>query len=120
MVTFRRCILEDLDDLLDISIETFTGQFGEDNSVQDMSAYVNQAFDRNKIESELRNDKIHYFLGETNDDLVGYLKLNASPFQTDINDPESLELERIYIRNAHQGKGYGSTFMKKPLKKPGP
>ena len=30
--------------------------------------------------------------------LVGYLKINDAPAQWDINDPESMEVERIYVR----------------------
>lgn len=44
-------------------------------------------------------------------ELVGYLKINDAPAQTDINDPESMEIERIYIRKEHKAKGLGKVLV---------
>jgi ribosomal protein S18 acetylase RimI-like enzyme len=43
--------------------------------------------------------------------LAGYIKLNESEAQTDINDPNSMELERIYLKQPYQGKGLGKTLL---------
>ena len=43
--------------------------------------------------------------------MVGYLKINDAPAQSDINDPESMEVERIYVRKEHKGKGLGKVLM---------
>lgn len=39
---------------------------------------------------------------------AGYLKINYSPAQTDINDPDSLEVERIYVKHEFKKKGLGA------------
>ena len=41
----------------------------------------------------------------------GYLKLNEAPAQSDLNDPQSLEIERIYVRKELQGKGLGKALI---------
>ena len=47
-----------------------------------------------------------YFL-ELEGQIIGYIKLNLTPFQSDINDPKSLELERAYVDLNYHGLGYG-------------
>jgi GNAT superfamily N-acetyltransferase len=42
--------------------------------------------------------------------------LNKKPFQSDINDEQSLEIERIYIQKEYQGKGYGEYLINFSIK----
>lgn len=48
--------------------------------------------------------------------LVGYFKLNFNKAQTDVKLPGSVELERIYVIQSHQGKQIGATILKKAKK----
>ena len=43
--------------------------------------------------------------------MAGYAKINYTPAQSDINDPESVEVERIYVRKEYEGKGLGKVLM---------
>ena len=47
--------------------------------------------------------------------MSGYIKLNEYKAQTDIYDPRSLEIERIYVTKEFQGKGLGSALMNKAI-----
>lgn len=48
---------------------------------------------------------------------MGYLKLNEAPAQSDINDTDSLEIERLYVRKRYKGEGYGKVLMNYALEK---
>lgn len=37
---------------------------------------------------------------------MGYFKLNIGAAQTDVHDPNALEIERIYVVEHHQGKNW--------------
>ena len=103
-----KCTTELLDVLLDISRSTFIDAFKHHNDPKDFQAYLDEAFDRRKIENELKNQEIFYYLVYNHTIPVGYFKLNAANAQTDISDPESLEIERIYVRKEYQGLKIGN------------
>ncbi len=103
-----KCTTELLDVLLEISRSTFIDAFQHLNDPNDFQAYLEEAFDREKIENELKNQSIYYYLVYSHATPVGYFKLNAATAQTDISDPESLEIERIYVRKEYQGKKMGN------------
>ena len=44
----------------------------------------------------MTNGSEFYFIYSDNA-LAGYLKINYAPAQSDINDPDSVEIERIYV-----------------------
>lgn len=57
-----------------------------------------------------------FFFLYVDDKLAGYLKLNEAPSQTDINDAESLEIERIYVLSCFQGAGLGRYLMEQAIR----
>ena len=42
---------------------------------------------------------------------VGYLKINFGSAQTDLNDRDAMELERIYVLGKFQGKSIGKKLL---------
>ena len=107
----RLCTQEDLGILSDFSRRTYFETFAEQNTPENMAAYLDKAFGTEKLRGELENrDSAFYFLycGGT---LAGYLKLNEVPAQTDLHDSHSLEIERIYVAKEFQGKGLGRRLM---------
>ena len=111
----RRCGEADLDALRRIGQQTYDETFRSMNSPETMEAYLSEAFDSEKLRAELQNPHCRFFFLYADGELAGYLKLNDAPAQTDIKDPESLEVERFYIRSEHQGKGLGRLLMRHVL-----
>ena len=110
---FRECDGTDLDTLVNISKRTFSDAFEKDNDPEDFQAYIHKAFHSKKLEAELANkDSLFHFVYD-DETLVGYFKLNIETAQTDIKDPDSVEIERIYVLKEHQGKTIGSWMLKK-------
>ncbi|MEN8790536.1 MAG: N-acetyltransferase [Flavobacteriaceae bacterium] len=107
-LSLAKCTIEKLDLLLEISKATFRDAFEHLNDPEDFQAYLEQAFDREKIENELKNNEIFYYLVYNRRTPVGYFKLNAAAAQTDISDPDSLEIERIYVCKEYQGLKIGN------------
>lgn len=106
-ITIRQCSEADLDDLQVIAHETFDETFRPMNSRETIDRYLQDAFNKKRLTAELANKDSLFFFLYANQALAGYLKINDAPAQTDINDTESIEMERIYIRKAHKGKGLG-------------
>ncbi len=114
-LTFRKCTLNDVDTLHVISYRTFNETFAHLNTPANMEAYLEKSFAVNKLYDELsESNSLFYFL-YVNGELAGYLKLNEGPAQTDVNDIQSLEIERIYVEKEFQGKRLGRAIMNKAI-----
>lgn len=111
MKTIRPCSEDDLAALQAIAYETYDQTFRAMNTAETMEAYLAEAFNTEKLLSELKNpDSAFYFL-QVDQAVVGYLKLNEAAAQSDLHDPDGLEIERIYVRQQHQGSGYGRELL---------
>ena len=111
----RKCTVDDFDVLRELSIWTYYETFAYLNNPEDMQAYLDEAFEINKLWNELCNPNSTFFFLYFNDTLAGYLKLNEAPSQTDINDFDSLEIERIYVVSKFQGEGLGRYLMEQAI-----
>lgn len=114
-IEIKRCTVGDLPVLQKISYQTYDETFRSYNTPENMQAYLDQAFDYDKLRGELLNPESFFYMLYVDDEAVGYMKLNEQGAQSEINDPESLELERIYVTSAHHGKGLGALLMDKAL-----
>ena len=111
----RSCTSEDIDTLRALSIKTYYETFAHLNTPEDMQAYLDEAFEINKLCHELADPNSLFFFLYFNDALAGYLKVNEAPSQTDINDKSSLEIERIYVTSEFQGKGLGQFLIEQAI-----
>jgi diamine N-acetyltransferase len=106
-IIINKCSREDLQILQQISIETFNDTFKHQNSPENMKNYLEKAFNYEQLEKELSNVFSEFFFIFLNEELAGYLKVNINDSQSEQTGDESLEIERIYIRNKFQRKGLG-------------
>ncbi|KOY16543.1 GNAT family N-acetyltransferase [Paenibacillus xylanivorans] len=114
-VEIRACSPEDLLKLQEISIETFNDTFKDQNSPDNMSAYLERAFSAKQLEVELSNSCSDIFFVYYNDELAGYLKVNRDGAQSEQMSDASLEIERIYIRKKFQKHGLGKYLLNKAM-----
>jgi len=115
VIRLQLCDSTYLDTVLDIAKSTFIETFGPFNDPGHFDAYVDKAFAKEQIASELAAAASDFYLLYTNEELAGYLKLNRPPDQTDIQDPDSLEIERIYVKSPFHGQGLGKVLFDKAL-----
>ena len=110
-ISIRQCLINELDTLQKIGYETFTETYSQINSPETLHSYLQKAFSTEKLLEELGNPCCRFYFMYLGDELVGYLKVNDAPAQTVINDPESVEIERIYIRKRYRAKGLGKILI---------
>ncbi|TAI47481.1 GNAT family N-acetyltransferase [Flagellimonas allohymeniacidonis] len=111
----RKCLLSDLDSLVQISKETFVAAFEKDNNPKDFWDYVNSAFSREAIKAQLSNEHSEFYFVFEADNLVGYFKLNTTDAQTEFQDQHTMELERIYVKAQFQGSQVGSWMLQQAI-----
>lgn len=114
-IELKKCSIEDVELLRQISIETFRETFEEQNSPEQMRAYLDSAFSTRQLEQELSNPCSEFFVIYTNEEPAGYLKLNIDDAQSKQMDEDSLEIERIYLRSQYQKQGLGQHLFNKAI-----
>ncbi|KUP32473.1 GNAT family N-acetyltransferase [Bacillus halotolerans] len=114
-VKLKKCSHEDLKILQKISIETFNDTFKDQNSPENMKAYLESAFHSKQLEKELSTVSSQFFFVYFNHEVAGYLKVNTNEAQSEEMGDESLEIERIYIKNKFQKHGLGKYLFNKAV-----
>ncbi|ALC89168.1 GNAT family acetyltransferase [Bacillus sp. FJAT-18017] len=114
-IHIRQCTLEDARILQEISYETFNDTFAHQNSPENMNAYLERAFNITQLEKELATDSSDFFFVYFNKEIAGYLKVNTNDAQSEQMGNDSLEIERIYVRNNFQKHGLGKHLLNKAV-----
>ena len=114
-MVIRKASLNDLKAVQNIAKETFYETFAEANTKEDMERYLADNFSDSKIEQELSNPDSQFYIVLEDEKSIGYLKINSGAAQTELNDEASLEIERIYVKKAYQGKKVGQILYEKAL-----
>lgn len=102
---------EDLTILLQVARKAFVQAFTAGNKAENVQAYLEEAFTLSQFEKEIAVTSSSFFLAKVDEKAVGYIKLNETPSQTDIHDPDSLEIARLYLLEEYLGKGYGKQLL---------
>ncbi|MFD1774611.1 GNAT family N-acetyltransferase [Paenibacillus rhizophilus] len=114
-INIKKCTLEDSRKLQEISYETFNETFKHQNPPENMNAYLERAFNLKQLEKELSNIFSQFFFVYFNNEVAGYLKVNSNDAQSEEIGDESLEIERIYIKNKFQKQGLGKYLLNKAV-----
>lgn len=110
-MNIARILPDDVDTLVAISRKTFYEAFHHLNTAHNMNVYMDHAFTREKLLSELHNGDSDFYFAVEGSNVIGYFKLNRKSAQSEFHDDESLEIERIYIDGQYQGAGIGSMVL---------
>lgn len=110
-IQIRKATSKDLGDLLDVARTSFLQAFTAGNKPENVQAYFYEAFTLEQFGKELENPASIFFVAEINGEIIGYTKVNLVPAQTDVHDPDSLEIARLYVLGDHLGSGLGKKLL---------
>lgn len=115
IIHLQPCSIENLQELREISYETFNDTFKDHNTPENMKAYMDKAYHPAQLKKELLNPSSQFFFLYFHGDLAGYLKVNIDDAQTEEMGEDTLEIERIYIKKAFHRNGLGKYLFNKAL-----
>jgi ribosomal protein S18 acetylase RimI-like enzyme len=115
IIEIKRITLCDINQLQDISRQTFWETFSEYNTKENMADYLESSFSLAKLTSELNDQNSEFYFARHNNNVIGYLKVNFGESQTELKDSKALEIERIYVVKEFQGKDVGQSLYKKAM-----
>ncbi|MEP6612428.1 MAG: GNAT family N-acetyltransferase [Mucilaginibacter sp.] len=99
------------DTLLAYSKKTFYEFFAHLNEPANMEAYSSVAFTLQNMQRQLDNPNSEFYYALIDGTIAGYMKLNFNDAQTEYQDKNALEVERIYVSGEHHGKQIGKQML---------
>ncbi|MBD8081749.1 GNAT family N-acetyltransferase [Chryseobacterium caseinilyticum] len=114
-IILKQVGIEDIAPLQKIAEETFFDTFAPHNTTENMEQYMTTGFTTEKLTAELQNQNSKFYFAVLQDEVVGYLKVNFGNAQTELQDSNSLEIERIYVSKDFHGKKVGQILYDKAL-----
>lgn len=114
-IAIKKVTLSNLNELQLIGRQTFYETFSTGNTEEDMRKYLNESFSADKLTSELNDKNTEFYFAIQNKIVIGYLKLNLGQSQTEFKENKALEIERIYVARAFQGKAVGQLLYEKAI-----
>jgi diamine N-acetyltransferase len=111
----KKVTLNDINQLQNIARQTFYETFIAVNTEENVNKYLDESFSEAKLTAELNDRNSEFYFATINDNIIGYLKVNFGPSQTELKDDKAMEIERIYVIREFHGKKAGQLLFEKAV-----
>lgn len=111
LITIRPATVDDAAFLAEFGARVFSETFAKDNQSEDMAAYLSSAFSPEKQRSEILQPGSQFLIAYSEDQPVGFARLQSGPAPTCITGSRPVELVRLYAIQAMIGRGVGGALM---------
>ena len=108
-----KATLSHLEILESISKQSFVETYADKNTEENIANYLTENFDSEPLIRQLNNSLSEFYLAYINNSVVGYLKINSGNAQTEQQNDNAIEIERIYVLKEFQGKRIGQLLCNK-------
>ena len=88
--TIQKATLKDINQLQKMGRQTFYETFAAFNTKENMVNYLEEAFSKIKLTTELNDENIEFYFAITDEEIIGYLKINLGPSQTELQEGNSI------------------------------
>lgn len=110
-VSVRKATTADVNKLAALGRMTFVETFADTNTKEDMTTYVQAAFNREQVQSELLDDRNTFLVAFERGVLAGYAKLRTGHEPEELAGEKAIEIQRIYVRQSFIGRKIGKHLM---------
>ena len=114
-IKITKVSLAQLVELQEIGRKTFAETFSSTNTEENMTTYLKEGFSEAKLTAELQNPKSEFYFATLNEVVIGDLKINFGHAQTEIQNQNAVEIERIYVKGDFHGKKVGQLLFERAL-----
>lgn len=115
-IEITRATVKDAEGVQRIASATFLETYSAVNSAENMQDYLASHYTLDQFITELKHPFSEFYLAVLNQKIIGFLKINFSEAQTELQDKAALEIERIYVLSEFHGKKIGQLLFEKALK----
>jgi diamine N-acetyltransferase len=114
-ISIKQAMLSDVNQLQTIGKQTFYETFSSGNTQENMTKYLTEEFSTEKLIAELNDNNSEFYFVTNHNNVIGYLKINFGPSQTELKDNKAVEIERIYVLKEFHGKNVGQMLYDKAI-----
>jgi ribosomal protein S18 acetylase RimI-like enzyme len=107
--------ISELFQLQKISKHTFIETFEDKNSEENMLQYLSESLSLERLALEIENPNSQFYFAILKKTVVGYLKINLGEAQTEYQNKNTLEVERVYVLKEFQGIKVGQLLFNKAI-----
>ena len=110
----RTATTKDVNSLTELAERTFRDTYAQDNSAEDMEAYVGKSLSVEQIRAELEEEGSVFLLAfpDHTDKPSGYTKLRIGRGHANVTGVNPMQLQRLYADRSLIGKGVGAALMR--------
>ena len=112
-IKIRRANSSEAELLAELGARTFAEAFAAENTPENMSAYLAQAFTPARLAAELADPKATFLLALVEGEAAGYAKLYKGEPPRCVTGESPMELARIYVLRKWLGSGLGHALMQR-------
>lgn len=116
-ILIRKIYTHEVESLRNISVRTFEETFAGANSAEDMAYYLQNNLSSKKLSEEIANPESEFYFAEKDSEVIGYLKINAGAAQTERQQGNSVEIERIYVAKEYLSLKIGQLLLEKAFER---
>ena len=110
-LTTRAAARQDADLLAAFGAQTFFETFAEDNTPEDMAAYLQNSFSPDKQAAQIAAPGALFLIAEIDGQPCGYALLREGPLPDCVTGARAVEIGRFYVGKAWIGKGVAGKLM---------
>ena len=115
MIEIKKANLEDLISIQVVGKQSFIETFTENNTPENIEKYLHKNFNTAQIALEINNLESLFYLVFSENQPIGFLKVNLGGAQTESLYKNTLEIQRIYVLKAFHGKKIGQLLLDKAI-----
>lgn len=109
--TVRLATRFDAERLARFAARTFDETYRDDNTAENMAAYLAEYFGEAKQAAELEDPDAFYLVVELADEMAGYAYLRATRPAAGVELPNPIEVGRFYVAREWHGRGVAQQLM---------
>jgi ribosomal protein S18 acetylase RimI-like enzyme len=114
-IQLKQILLPQLAELQKLGRQTFEETFAENNTKENLAAYLEESFNTAQLQKELSDPNSGFYVAYDGGQAIGYLKINTGAAQTEQKLHNSLEIQRIYVLKEYFGKAIGQRLFNKAV-----
>ncbi|MBX2915735.1 MAG: GNAT family N-acetyltransferase [Cyclobacteriaceae bacterium] len=111
MIRVEQASFEQLPAMQQVAITSYTDTFADSNTPENLKAFLDSTYNLPQLVREFHEPGSKLYLAVDENDVVGFVRLRQSNEVISYLGENTIELQRLYVLPAAQGKSVGKLLM---------